>query len=97
MGTIKQEAEQYTGQSTRNIAELPKVSTDLILTEKTGKGEDGEYKYNVIVVEGEEFRVPNIVLKNLQAILKENPNLKEFKVSKTGEGLKTTYTVIPLA
>lgn len=50
----------------------------------------------MIVVDGEDYRMPTSVLKNLKAILVEKPELKEFKVSKSGEGLKTAYTVITL-
>jgi len=36
-------------------------------------------------------------LKSLKAILEENPNLKDFKVKKSGTGMSTEYTVIPLS
>jgi hypothetical protein len=47
-------------------------------------------------VNGEEYRVPDSVLKALKDNLEVNPKLGWFKVKKTGEGLKTNYTVIPL-
>jgi len=46
-------------------------------------------------VDDEEYRVPTSVLKSLKVILEDKPDLKFFKVKKTGEGLKTEYTVIP--
>ena len=41
-------------------------------------------------------RVPRTVLKSLKAIREEKPDLQEFKVKRSGEGLKTVYTVITL-
>ena len=43
-----------------------------------------------------EIPPPNSVVATLKEILKKNPDLKRFQVAKTGEGLKTRYTVIPL-
>ena len=33
----------------------------------------------------------------LEKFLEDNPNLKTFKVKKSGEGMETRYTVIPLS
>ncbi|KKK73592.1 hypothetical protein LCGC14_2892300, partial [marine sediment metagenome] len=60
-----------------------------------GEGADA-FSYNFMVVAGEEYRVPNSVLKQLKKHLEANPKLEKFKVAKEGEGLKTEYTVIPL-
>ena len=60
------------------------------------------YKSQVVMMnkvfkhEEEEYRVPKSVLKQLKEQLEVNPKLKFFKVNKTGEGMKTSYTVIPL-
>lgn len=82
---------------TKNICDLSKVSTALSLERKSGKSKDGEeYVIDYIVVDNEQYRVPASVLKSLKLILEDNPNLKEFKVKKTGTGLETEYTVIPL-
>ena len=101
--TLKEEAIGYAPASkTRNISELQKVSTDLILEddsfefEKDGKSKRVDQK--IIVVEGEKYRVPVSVIASLQAILEDNPELKFFKVKKTGEGKDgTKYTVIPFS
>ena len=45
---------------------------------------------------GEKYRIPNSVLKQLKVLLEDNPNLKYFKVKRSGQGLNTDYTVIPL-
>lgn len=95
--TLKQEAIAYESKSTGNIAELPKVSTDLQVEDREATNEEGKiYNYKVVVIEGQEYRVPASVLKSLKAILEDNPNLKSFKVKKTGQGMDTSYTVIPL-
>jgi hypothetical protein len=95
--TLKEEALAYESKSTGNIAELPKVSTELHTEDREATNEEGKaYSYKVIVVEGQEYRVPASVLKSLKAILEDNPNLKTFKVKKTGQGMDTSYTVIPL-
>ena len=87
---------------TKNISELSQVSTDLVLeddeftfTEQDGK--EKTVKQKVIDVDGEKYRVPLSVIGSLKVILEDNPNLKIFKVKKTGEGKDgTKYTVIPL-
>lgn len=95
--TIKSTAQAYESQSVGNIADLPKVSTDLKVETKSGTNDKGEtFVYKVIKVEGLEYRIPLSVIKSLKAILEDNPNLQYFKVRKTGAGMDTTYTVIPL-
>jgi hypothetical protein len=85
-------------QKTRNICELPSVSIDFEVKEDSFTDKEGElvvYKY--LHINGEKYRIPKSVLNNLKAILEDNPNLKSFKVRKTGEGMETRYTVIPLS
>ena len=82
---------------TKNITELQQVSTELKVLSGSFKKDGEEIKYNYIEVNGEEYRVPQSVLNALKVILEDNPNLKTFKVKKTGEGMDTRYTVIPLS
>ena len=98
MANLKEEAQAYESTATKNISELPTVSTtDLDVQERTGTNDEGkEFSYKYITIEGFDYRVPASVLKSLKAILEENPNLKTFKVKKTGAGMTTEYTVIPL-
>ena len=97
MGTIKQEASAYESHSVGNIADIPKVSADLVLEDREGTNDEGKtFTYKVVEIEGQFYRVPASVLKSLKAILEDSPNLKFFKVKKTGTGLATEYTVIPL-
>ena len=95
--TIKTTAQKYESQSVGNIADLQKVSTELKVETKTGTNEKGEaFVYKVVNIEGNEYRVPMSVIRSLKAILEDNPNLQYFKVRKSGQGMDTTYTVIPL-
>ena len=97
MASLKEEAKAYEPQQTKNIADLDVVPTGLELSNREGEDKHGEkYKYKVITVDGEEYRVPNVVLGDIKAILEKNPNLEKFSVTKKGEGLNTRYTVIPL-
>jgi hypothetical protein len=97
MASIKESAKNYESKQTKNIAELQSVSVDLAVLEGTGKDKDQkEFKYRYIEVDGEEYRVPDQVLKDLKAILEKKPTLKTFSVSKQGQGFNTKYTVIPL-
>jgi len=96
--TLKDTAIAYESRSIGNIADLPKVSINLLIEEREGINDEGKtFSYKVIVFEGQEYRVPASVLKSLKAILGDNPNLKFFKVKKTGQGMNTEYTVIPLS
>ena len=101
MGTIKEEAQAYEPKQTKTISELDKVSIDLLLTEDKFEveGDDGKPKdvlQNIVTIEGEDYRVPNSVLKTLKILIANNPELEFFRVVKEGEGMKTSYTVIPL-
>ena len=101
MSNISEAAISYEPPKTKNITDLEDVPTDIEITEETHTktNEDGaeeEFTIKVVEVEGEKYRVPISVLKNLKAILEEKPNLKTFKVKKSGSGMNTAYTVIPL-
>ena len=96
MANLKDAAKAYEGQ-TKNIADLPKVSTELEVEERSGTNDEGkDFSYKVVIVDGVEYRVPVSVLKSLKTILEDNPDIKSFKVRKTGTGMGTSYTVIPL-
>lgn len=97
MAKLNEEALKYEAPTTKNIADLKEVSVELELEDKSGKASDGkEFKYKVVIVDKEEYRVPGSVLGNLRAILEKKPDLKKFAVSKQGTGMNTKYTVIPL-
>ena len=97
MVSIKEEALNYETPKTLNIAELASVPTTIDIQHKEFTKEDGEkFSMMVCAVDDKEYRVPKSVLADLKAQLEANPELKNFKVNKSGEGLKTNYTVIPL-
>lgn len=99
MTNIGEEAQAYTPPQTKNIADLEVVPRDANIEERTftveKDGEKKEVTIKVIIVNGEEYRVPAIVLKQLKEHIAESPGIQSFKVSKTGSGLNTAYTVIP--
>ena len=96
MVSLKKQAEDYVPTQTKNIAELKLVSVNVEVLNKDGERKDGsKFNYNYILVDEEEYRVPNPVLGQLQALLLDNPKLEQFKVTKSGEGVKTEYTTIP--
>ena len=98
MASLKDTALTYEPESkVKNIAELPQISIDLELKEMESIDNDGKpFKYKYFEVNGEKFRVPGSVIGMIKDLLNENKNLKTFKVKRTGEGLKTRYTVIPM-
>lgn len=97
MTSIKDSAKAYVPPTTLNIVDLDKVSVNMDLKNKVVReGEVDEFNYDFIEVDDKEYRVPTSVKKQLKAILESKPELEFFKVTKTGEGLKTEYQVITL-
>ncbi len=96
--TIKEEAKEYTPMSkTKNVSELPSISVDLLMEDESFKdSEDKDVNIKVVTVDDEKYRIPVSVVRDLKVILEDNPDLKNFKVKKTGTGMETRYTVIPL-
>lgn len=97
MSTIGEEAKAYEPQRMKNIVDLEAVSVQQEF-KKEERLDQAKEKYNVsfIIINNEEYRVPNSVLEQLQTLIKEKPEMTSFKVTKKGEGLNTTYQVIPL-
>lgn len=95
MKSMREEALEYVSPETRNVADLDSVDVSLEIKEKTALDSKGEeFKYKYVEVEGEEYRVPVSVLKQLKTLLEEKPDIQRVKVKKTGEGLNTAYMVI---
>ena len=67
-----------------------------IKEETFNEGTKDEFKMNIVEIDKEQYRVPDSVRKSLKAILQEKPGLKTIKVIKSGEGLNTSYTVVPI-
>ena len=94
-------AKNYESKTTKNIAELPEVPTDIEIEddsfdfEKDGKTKT--VKQKVIEVNGEKYRVPISVIQQLKVLVDDNPKLARFKVKKSGTTKEDTkYQVIPL-
>lgn len=95
--SIKESAKAYEGRQTKNVADLDKVDVSLPIDTFTGNTTDGEeFSYKFITVNGVPYRIPDSVLKQLKELLQEKPDLKFFKVKKSGSGLDTSYYVMPL-
>ena len=94
MVSLKEEAQAYEPKQTLNVADLEKVDISLDVEERSGTdGEGKEFKYKVLVVEGKEYRVPNTVLEEIKKIVTLRPETKFVKVTKSGSGLSTRYSV----
>ena len=90
-------------QTTKNIADLKEVSIDLEVEDDDyeiidkGTQQPKIINQKVIIVNGEKYRIPVSVIQQLKIIREDNPNLKKFKVKKSGTTKDDTrYQVIPL-
>jgi hypothetical protein len=104
MATLNEFAQDYEPVSpTKNIADLPEVSIDMELVDDSFEFTDkktGELKkvtQQVLIINDEKYRVPISVIQQLKILLEDNPNLKKFKVKKSGSTRDDTkYQCIPL-
>jgi hypothetical protein len=97
MTSLRDSAKAYVPAQTKNIAELEAVSLDAPITEKTGTSKEGTpFSFHVATILGEEYRVPSSVLNDIKTIMTAKPTLKSVRVIKKGQGMNTSYTVIPL-
>ena len=98
MPSIGKEADDYVAPKTLNIADLEVVSVEQeLLTRIHKQGTKDEFSYDCIVIEGEDYRVPKSVLKQLKTFREEKPKMTSFKVKKEGTTVNdTSYQVIPL-
>lgn len=98
MGTLKESALNYEPKRMKNIADLEVVRTDIDFIEnEERKDNNGDpYVVSYFIHNGDEYRVPASVLEQLKTILKNKPELKTFKVVKSGEGKTTKYQVVTL-
>lgn len=98
MTNFKDAATDYVPQKMKNIADLPSVDVSLEIKDGEGVDDAGKaYKFKYFEVNNERYRVPAVVLGQLKDIIEVKPDLKTFKVKKTGTGKEgTKYTVIQL-
>jgi hypothetical protein len=94
MSSLKEEASAYEQKRTLNIVDLDKVDLSYPVEDRTGTDKEGKaFNYKVIVINSQEYRVPNTVLEEIKKILKLKPETKFVKVTKKGTGLNTSYAV----
>lgn len=92
MTSIKEMAQNYSSSQILNVADLEVVDIAVDIFEEA----ECEFPYSYIAIDGKKYRVPKSVLLDLKTLLEDNPELKKFRVKKTGEGMNTNYTVIPI-
>jgi len=94
---ILESAKAYEPKSSKDVSELEVVRTDLQVEDGKGENREGKsFDYKFTVIDGIEYRIPYTVLEQLKSILVEKPELKTFKVTKSGTGMGTKYQVITL-
>src|SRR3990167_3516550 len=98
MSTLRQTAQDYVPQQTKNIADLPQVPVDIELFDGTGVDDETKetFKYKYATLNGENYRVPNVVIGQIKNIIAESPKVTIVRVKKTGTGLQTRYTTVPI-
>ena len=73
------------------LSEIAEVEEKIFSTDE-GK----EYKRIILKMKDNRHIIsPISAMKQLKAIIDDNPNITAFKVVKTGSGLSTAYSVIP--
>ena len=97
MATLGEASDKYEPQQIKNIADLDSVNlSSEFFDEKRKKSDGSEYDISYIRVDGMEYRVPLSVLEQIKEIRKTKPKTTIIKVVKKGEGMKTTYTTVPM-
>ena len=99
---LKEAAQAYEPKITLNIADLDRVDLTFPIETRSGKstkqdaeGKDYEESYTkkVMIVNEQEYYVPNIVLEEIKKMAELVPELQFVKVEKTGSGYGTKYSV----
>ena len=94
MESLKDAAKSYVTKQTLNVADLDRVDLSWPIEDRSGMDLEGrEFKYKVVVFNDLEYRIPNTVIEEIQKIIKLKPETKAVKVSKSGAGLNTRYSV----
>ena len=94
MTTLKEEAQAYEPKKTLNIADLDKVDISFPMEDRVGKDQQGkEFNYKVMIFNSQEYRVPSTVLEEIKKMISLKPDLTHVKVTQSGSGLNTRYTV----
>lgn len=95
MASLRETALAYEAKTTKVISDLKSFKANLDVKTFEGEKKDGEeFSYQYVEVEGGWYRIPEPVLAQMKVMLEDNPEITDFKVKKTGEGIKTVYTVL---
>lgn len=98
--SLKEQAKDYVPNAkTQNIADLERVdieNVELLNGSGTNKETNEPFTYKYIIVNEIEYRVPLPVIGQIKTHLEANSSLKYVKVVKSGTGLATQYTVVPV-
>jgi len=89
--TLGEVADNYSTKL-KSVADLELVTDDMEIKEDL----EAQYPFKYVEVNGEKYKMPNSVLETIRDIRLEDSSKKAFKVNKTGEGIKTKYSVIAL-
>lgn len=101
MGTLKDEAKAYEPKKTLNIADLDKFDINEPVEQKTAEDAEGaEFTYYALIRDEQEYRIPNGVMNSIKNMIDaysdKGQELKQLSVTKTGSGMQTKYTVVPV-
>jgi len=100
MGTIKEEAQNYTApKEVKNISDIEVFDVNMnIETYKGTDSEGNDFTYKYIEDKNKtRYRIPGIVIGQIKDHLEENPEQTLFKVKREGTGkTNTRYTVLPV-
>ena len=101
--TLKEVAQQEKPRTFKKIEEFKTINVNNEITTRTCMTKEGkEFTIKEISILNKEtgnterVRMPNSVLARLNVLLKNNPNLEFFRVLRTGVGMNTRYTVLPV-
>ena len=101
--TLKDLAQQEKPRIFKKIEDFEAININNEISERTCMTKEGKEftikelsLYNKDTDEVDRVRIPQTVIWGLQALLRHDPNLKYFRVIKTGEGMNTRYTVLPV-
>jgi hypothetical protein len=103
MANINDTAKETIEVKFTTIDQLDKIDSAIeVFSDGEGQKKDGEkFTYSYIMVAEGEVRVPKTVLLEIKAQNEERtksnkPLIKSFKVTKKGEGINTSYSVVIL-
>lgn len=97
MSSLRQEAKDYVAKKRKVVSDLDFFDLDNnIFSEDKSDNNGKPYVEKYIVINKDEYRVPESVISQIQELIKDNKNLKKVRVKATGSGMTTKYQVFPI-